>query len=146
MPKTSVLQDRVAVTAAAAENATVAGALAQLGLRKAGGNYTAFNQACARYGLAVPGKPPAAVSRPRARPAPPRPAATPAHAVPVPAGHTAGTLPAADGNWMTLLGAVVTVAGLAAGTALVLAVQSGSPAGIAEAAIACLLVVLIIAF
>lgn len=54
MPKTSILNNKDAVAEAIAKSDSIKTALMFLGLRAAGGNYKAFNEACLRHGLSVP--------------------------------------------------------------------------------------------
>lgn len=54
MPKTSILNNKEAVAEAIAKSGSIKSALSHLGLRAAGGNYRAFNLACARHNLSIP--------------------------------------------------------------------------------------------
>jgi hypothetical protein len=54
VPKTSILRDREAVSKAVGGSHSLREALEMLGLRAAGGNYQALNEACARFGLTAP--------------------------------------------------------------------------------------------
>lgn len=134
----SILRDREAVSQAAGSSTSIAEALGKLGLKAAGGNYRAFNQACERYGLVPPGRKrqppaPAAISGPPAE-IPPEPAPEPAPAM---AGH--------PHRYWLIRTAVLTAAGAAAGTLLVLAVRYGGALQIGEAVTACLLVLAAVA-
>lgn len=53
-PRTSILNDRNSMVAAIAASTSIAEALRQLGLRSAGGNHSAFLQACVRLDLKPP--------------------------------------------------------------------------------------------
>lgn len=140
MPGQSILHDREAVTRAVSQSASMAQALRQLGLRPAGGNYRALHQACDRFGLAAPvhasaranGRRESRLPGSNGSPAPYKGAALPdelrRQVIP-------GTrLP------VTLAGAVLVIAGLAAGSALVLSIRDQGAGGLAEAVTACLLV------
>lgn len=54
MPKKSILQDKEAVAEAIANSTSIKESLLYLKLRAAGGNYRAFNLACAKHGLSIP--------------------------------------------------------------------------------------------
>jgi hypothetical protein len=54
MPKVSILRDFEAVSDAVNQSQSLREALELLGLRAAGGNYRALNQACERFGLTSP--------------------------------------------------------------------------------------------
>lgn len=147
MPVQSILRDRAAVTRAVRQSRSIAEALQTLGLRPAGGNYRALHQACGRFGLDVPVYVPPRAGTGRQSRLPGSnglPAAYRAAALPDEL-RRQGSLPAPGSpRWLPVIGAVLIVASLAAGSALALAIRDGSRTGVAESAAVCLLMLLAI--
>lgn len=132
MPQ-SVLRDREAVARAVSQNTSMAGALRQLGLKPAGGNYRALHQACDRFGLAVPVWQPASKSRL------PDSNGSPANSgLPDELRQQGGT-----SLWPAMRIAVLIAAGLAAGAYLALGAEHNGWAALAGAVVVCLLVLAI---